>query len=586
MSKVSGKIFDFGILSRTLKYVRPYRSLFTITGTLVLVLALLGPVRPVLIQYTLDNTIIDPNPDQLLIMTMVMIGLLLLETLLQFFQTYLANWVGQSVIKDLRMQVYQKISAFKLKYFDNNAIGTLVTRVISDIETIADVFSNGILIIIGDLLKLIAVIFVMFYTDWFLALLSLASIPLLILVTRMFNKAIKSAFTDVRTQVARLNAFVQEHITGMNVVQIFSREVREMEKFKAINREHRNAHIRTVWANAIFFPAVELLSATSMALLVWFGSKGVIEHQVSFGNLVAFILYINMLFRPIRQLADRFNTLQMGIVSSDRVFKVIDTDSVIEDKGEFTADELRGNIDVEGVWLAYKEENYILRDLNFSVKAGQTVAFVGATGAGKTSVINLLCRTYEFQKGQILLDGKDIRSYSLEFLRSRVGVVLQDVFLFSDSILNNITLGNPDISLEEVREAARKVGADQFIMNLPGGYSFNPGERGATLSVGQRQLLAFIRAYVYNPDILILDEATSSIDTESEEMIQKATEELTRDRTSIIIAHRLATIQNADTIFVMDQGRMVESGNHQELLDQNGLYKNLYEVQFKEEMQE
>lgn len=580
MNKVTGKAFDLKLLSRILKYVKPYKSRFAWTGVLTLILGILGPARPILIQYTLDNTIIKPNPDLLLWLTIAMIILLLLETILQFYQTYLANWVGQTVIKDMRREIYRKVSAFKLKYFDKNAIGTLVTRVVSDIETIADVFSNGILIIIGDFLKLSIVVVAMFWTDWRLAIFSLASIPVLIIATKMFNKSIKLAFQDVRTNVSRLNAFVQEHITGMNIVQIFNREKAEYSKFKVINKAHSKAHINTVWANAIFFPVVETLSAVSLALLVWFGSKGILDGQISFGNLVAFILYIHMLFRPIRQLADRFNTLQLGMVSSERVFKILDTESHIENEGSLKHEKLIGNINFKNLWFAYNEPEWILKGVDFEIEAGKTTAFVGPTGAGKTSIINLINRMYEYQKGDIQIDGHSIREFELGFLRRRVGVVLQEVFLFSDSIFNNITLNNPNISLNEVQIAAKEVGAHDFITRLPGGYDFNVGERGGVLSVGQRQLLSFIRAYLYNPDVLILDEATSSIDSESEMLIQNATEKLTKNRTSIVIAHRLATVQNADKIIVLEKGKIIESGNHQELLKQNGAYKNLYEIQF------
>ena len=585
MSEITGKVFDTKVFKRILKYVKPYQSRFIFTGLLTFLLGFLGPARPILVQYTLDNSIITPNPTLLFQLTAAMIGLLVAETVVQFYQTYMANWVGQNVIKDLREETYHKISAFKLKYFDQTPIGTMVTRVVSDIETIADVFSNGVLIIVGDILKLIIVIIIMFVTDWRLALLSLGSIPFLLIATKMFNKAIKSAFQDVRTEVSRLNAFVQEHITGMNIVQIFNREQKEYEKFKGINKKHRNAHIRTVWANAIFFPVVELFSATSLALLVWFGSKGILDESVSFGNLVAFILYIHMLFRPIRQLADRFNTLQMGMVSSERVFKVLDTDAKIENEGNLKLKNPKGQIDFKDVWFAYNEPEWILRDINFSVAPGEKVALVGPTGAGKSSIINLLGRFYEYQKGTVSIDGNLIQDIDLNSLRKHVGIVVQDVFLFSDTIYNNITLNNPRITMEEVRTASKEIGADGFIMRLPGDYQYAVGERGGTLSVGQRQLLAFIRAYLYNPEILILDEATSSVDTESEEMIQKATEKITENRTSIIIAHRLATIQKSDRIMVVDDGRIIESGNHTELLKENGFYKNLYDMQFATELE-
>lgn len=581
MSK--GKVFDPVLLTRIIRYVKPYKKTFAFTGFLTLLLGLLGPVRPIIIQYTLDNAILNPNTDLLLKLTILMVLVLVIETFIQFFQTYYANWVGQTVIKDMRMEVYGKISAFKLKYFDINTIGTLVTRAVSDIETIADVFSNGVLIIVGDLLKLIIIIVVMFVTDWRLALISMSTIPVLIFATKLFNSNIKKSFQAVRTNVSKLNAFVQEHITGMNIVQIFNRESAEYNKFKNINKEHRNAHINTVWANAIFFPTVELLSAIALALVVWFGAQELLAKEVSFGNLVAFILYIHMLFRPIRQLADRFNTLQMGMVSSDRVFKILDTNSKIENNGTITGKDLKGEIEFRNLWFSYNTDNWILKDLNFKVKQGETIAFVGPTGAGKSSIINLINRMYEFQKGDILMDGISIKKYEQNFIRRRIGVVLQDVFLFSDTIFNNITLNDPNVDLEEVQVAAKEVGAHDFIMKLPNNYHFNVGERGGVLSVGQRQLLAFIRAYLYDPDVLILDEATSSIDSESESLIQKATEKLTKDRTSIIIAHRLATIQKADRIYVMKKGEIIESGNHQKLLALNGAYKKLYDIQFVED---
>jgi ATP-binding cassette subfamily B protein len=579
---VSGKAFDLQLFSRILKYVRPYRKRFVATGILTVALAFLSPIRPWLIQYTVDESIVKPNGTLLWQLTLVMFVILIAEAALQFVQAYMANWVGQSVIRDLRVRTYDKIVGFKLKYFDGTPIGTLVTRVISDIETISDIFANGILIIIGDILKLVVVIAFMFYTDWRLTLFSLAPIPVLIVATNIFKNYIKDAFQDVRTAVAKLNAYVQEHITGMNIVQIFNREERELEEFKAINKQHMQAHIRTVWANSVFFPIVEILSAVSLALLVWWGAKEVIDGQVSLGNLVAFILYIYMLYRPIRQLADRFNTLQMGMVASERVFKILDTEDHIVDKGTTPITHLNGDLDIKDLWFAYNNEDWILKNISLNVKSGETVAFVGATGAGKTSIINLISRYYEFQKGAINIDGVPIRDYPLNDLRKQVGVVLQDVFLFSDTVLNNITLNNPEITREQVEEAAKLVGAHEFIMKLPGNYDFNVRERGGMLSVGQRQLIAFIRAYVYNPSILILDEATSSVDTESEQLIQNAIDVLTANRTSLVIAHRLATVQNANRIVVLEKGRVVEQGSHQELLQKDGHYKELYELQFVE----
>lgn len=584
MSNVSGKAWDTALFKRIMRYVRPYKNTFIITSFLVIVLAILGPLRPWLIQYTIDEEVKNFNADGVLKLTLIMIGVLILEAIVQFYQTYWANWLGQTIIKDLRVQLYKHIMSFRLKYFDRTAIGTLVTRTVSDIETIANIFSQGVLVIIGDILKLVAVVGFMVSVDWLLTLITLIPIPILIIATNIFKKVIKKAFQDVRTQISRLNAFVQERVTGMKIIQIFNREKVEMSRFEKMNKLHRNAHIQTVWAYSIFFPVVEMLSAASLALLVWWGTKGVLAGYTTLGNLMAFIMYIYMMYRPIRQLADRFNTLQMGMVSSERVFKVLDTDSFIENKGTFSKPKLEGEIEFKNVWFAYNEDEYVLKDICFTAKAGETIAFVGATGSGKTSTINLLGRFYEFQKGDIIVDGVSIRDYDISELRSRMAVVLQDVFLFSDSIYNNITLNNSDIPEEKVIEAAKKVGAHDFINKLPGAYHYDVKERGGMLSVGQRQLISFIRAYVHNPSILILDEATSSIDTESEQMIQKATDVLTEGRTSIVIAHRLSTIQKADKIIVLEAGRIIEQGNHQELLAQNGHYKKLFDLQFKEEV--
>jgi len=512
-----------------------------------------------------------------------MIVLLVVEAILQFYQTYWANWLGQTIIKDIRVELYQRLMSFKLKYFDRTAIGTLVTRTVSDIETIANIFAQGVLVIVGDILKLVAVVAFMLSVDWLLTLITLIPIPILIVATNIFKRVIKKAFQDVRTQVARLNAFVQERITGMKIIQIFNREKVEMSHFEKVNKLHRDAHIQTVWAYSIFFPVVEMLSAASLALLVWWGTKGVLSGFTTLGNLMAFIMYIYMMYRPIRQLADRFNTLQMGMVSSERVFKILDTDAFIENKGTLKKDYLEGNIAFKNVWFAYVDEDYVLKDISFTAKKGETIAFVGATGSGKTSTINLLGRFYEFNKGEIEIDGHPIRDYDLGNLRRKMSLVLQDVFLFSDTIFNNITLNNPKITEEEVMAAAKKVGVHDFIMSLPGGYHYDVKERGGMLSVGQRQLISFIRAYVHNPSILVLDEATSSIDTASEELIQNATDILTEGRTSIVIAHRLSTIQKADRIIVMEEGRIIEEGNHQELLAKGGHYKKLFELQFKEE---
>lgn len=570
-----------GLFGRVMTFARPYMRIFYLALFLTILLAALGVARPWLIGKAIDVYVINDDPKGLLYLTLLVIGILLLEAVAQFYQTYYSNWIGQSVTIDLRSKVFSHVTGFNLKYFDKTAVGTVVTRCISDIETISDIFSQGLLNILGELLKLIVVVAVMFAISWQLTLYSLVPIPFLIVVMVVFKNAIKKAFQQVRTQVQRLNAFVQEHITGMSVVQVFNREAEEKAKFSEINRSHRKAHIRSVWAYSIFFPVVEILSAVSLALLVWWGVGGALEDKVTRGELVAFILFIYMLYRPIRQLADRFNVLQMGMVGSERVFKLLDVKDRIEDTGD-VREGIRGNIVFDGVWFAYEGEDWVLKDLSFEVKKGETVAFVGATGAGKSSVINLINRFYEFQKGDILIDGRSIRDYDLSYLRSQVAVVLQDVFLFSESVRNNATLSNPSISEAEVRSAAEAVGAADFIEKLPGKYDYNVRERGSMLSVGQRQLISFIRAYVYKPNILILDEATSSVDTESEMLIQHAIDKLTENRTSIVIAHRLSTIQKADKIIVMDKGRITEQGSHAELLEKGGTYKGLFDLQFRE----
>lgn len=582
MSQVSGNAFEMSLLKRVLGFVKPYQLVFYVTFILTVSSAIVGVVRPILMGKAIDVYVLQNDAHGLLIITLVVIGLLILEAIIQFYQSYYANWLGQNVTIDLRSRLFRHITAFKLRYFDRTAIGQLVTRVVSDIETVADIFSQGILIILGDLLKLIVVVIVMFAYNWKLTLVVLIPIPLLLWATNIFKNAIKKSFQQVRTQVGILNSFVQEHLTGMNVVQIFNREKAESEKFKAINAKHRKAHIDSVWAYSVFFPVVEILSAISLSMLVWWGAKDSLKGTATVGDLVAFILFIYMLYRPIRQLADRFNILQMGMVGSQRVFAILDTDERISENGTITAESIKGEIAFNNVWFAYKDDDFVLKDVSFEVKSGEVVAFVGATGAGKSSVINLLSRFYEFQRGSIVVDGVDIRDYDLNFLRSEIAVVLQDVFLFSDTVYNNITLGDSRISLEQVVEAAKVVGAHDFIMKLPGGYDFDVKERGGMLSVGQRQLISFIRAYVYNPGILVLDEATSSVDTETEELIQSAIEQLTKGRTSIVIAHRLSTIQKADKIVVMDDGRVIEEGTHQKLISREGPYKRLFDLQFKE----
>ena len=581
MSEVSGKTFDAPLLKRVLKYVKPYLNIFYGTAIFAILIAFLSPARPLLIQYAFDNFILTPNVDKLLLITLLLVGLLFAESILQYFYTYWSNFLGQSVIRDLRLQTYKKIINFKQQYFDKNPIGALVTRVVSDIETISDIFSQGLLVIIADILKLIIVIVVMFVTDWRLALFSLASIPLLLIATYWFKRSIKSAFQDVRKQVSALNTFVQEHIVGMYIVQLFNREDIEFEKFKAINNSHKKAHVRSIWYYSVFFPIVEILSAISIGLLIWWGGiEAATTTDVTLGELIAFILYIHMLFRPIRQLADRFNVLQMGMVASERVFKVLDTDESISNLGKMSLDNCRGDIEFKNVWFAYNDEDWVLRDVSFKVSAGETLALVGATGAGKSSIINLLTRNYEINKGSILIDGVNYLEYDLNSLRENIAVVLQDVFLFSDTIYNNIILGR-DISLDRVKAYAKDIEIDDFIQSLPNAYHYNVRERGGMLSLGQRQLISFVRAYVNQPKILVLDEATSSIDSESESLIQRSSEKLTKDRTSIVIAHRLATVQNADTIILLEDGKLIEEGSHQDLLSKKGKYKLLYDLQFQ-----
>jgi ATP-binding cassette subfamily B multidrug efflux pump len=578
MSAVTGKAFDI--------HVRPYKKRYYLAVVLTCVIAFVAPLRPVLIQYTFDHYILIPNSGMLLKMTILMVGLLLFQSVVQYYQTFLTSWLGQSVIRDMRTKLYNLIVHFRLKFFDNTPIGTLQTRVISDMETISDIFSEGLIVMIGDILQLAVILIWMLCISWKLTIISLSSIPLLLLATKFFQQGIKEAFKEVRIQVAHLNTFVQEHLTGMGIVQIFNREAIEMEKFDAINKLHANANIRSVWYYSVFFPIVELLSAASIGLLVWCGAKEAIHDRVSLGNIVAFIMYINMMFRPIRELADKFNVLQMGMVSSERIFNLMDTDAFIKDTGTISQEAVKGEIVFENVWFAYNEENWILKDVSFTVSPGQCIAIVGATGAGKSSIINILSRFYEINKGKITIDGVDIKDYSLDSLRKKMAVVMQDVFLFSNTIANNISLNDENITIKQIRFAAEAIGANKFIEELPGNFNYNVMERGATLSVGQRQLIAFIRTYLYNPKILILDEATSSIDSESEYLIQKATATITKNRTSIVIAHRLSTVQKSDKIIVLDAGQIMESGTHQELLKKNGFYKKLYEVQFKDRAEE
>lgn len=568
-----------------MRFVKPYNKRFYFLIVLTVGMGILAPVRPWLIQHTLDNYVALNDYNGMVMMMLVLVGLLIFQAIIQYSHTYISGWIGQYVIRDIRIELYRHLIRLKLKFFDRTPIGRLVTRTISDIETLADVFSQGLAAMIGDLLQLLFIVIMMFYINWELALISLSTLPILILSTYVFKEKVKVVFNDVRNAVSNLNSFVQEHISGMSIVQIFGSEKQEYQKFREINRDHRRANIRSVLYYSIYFPVAEIISAAGIGLLIWYGAKGVMngaESNITVGDLTAFILYINMFFRPIRMLADRFNTLQLGIVSSSRIMKLLDNDEQIPDEGDYCPVSVSGSVKFEKVWFAYNDNEYVLKDINFDVEKGKTLALVGATGAGKSSIINLLNRFYDVNRGTIFLDDKDIKTYDLACLRDKIGVVLQDVFLFSDTIYNNITLSNPDIRREQVIEAAELVGARKFIERLPGGFDYNVMERGATLSVGQRQLISFVRAMVYDPEVIVLDEATSSVDTETEELIQMAIEKMMKGRTAIVIAHRLSTIKRADKILVLDKGEIKESGTHDELLAQGGLYTQLHKMQYKE----
>jgi len=590
MSQVTGKAIDWKLLGRVMRYVKPYKVTFVVAAFLTVFLAVGALAQPILTQITLDDYILTGNYNGLVLMISLMLGMLLVQTAAQYYQTYLTNTLGQSVIRNLRIDVFNHITSLRLKYFDRTPIGVLITRTVSDLETIADIFSEGLISIIGDLLLVVAIVAYMLIRDWKLGLITLIPIPFVILATYVFKEAIKSSFQEVRTQVARLNTFLAEHITGVSIIQYFAREDQEFRKFNEVNEKHRDANIRSNWYYSIFFPVVEIFSAFSLGLLVWYGSKRILSDQemvllygkgVTPGLIFAFIFLLNLMFRPIRQLADKFNTLQMGMVGADRIFKVLDTDEVVANNGHLKPDHISGEIKFSNVWFAYNEENWVLRDISFHVKPGETLALVGATGAGKSSTINILNRFYEIGKGSAMIDGIDIREYDINFLRTQIATVIQDVFLFTDTIANNISLNNPAISRERIVAAAKEVGAHEFIERLPGGYDYNVMERGATLSAGQAQLISFIRALVYDPKILVLDEATSSVDTETEELIQTAIYKLMEGRTAIVIAHRLSTIQNADKIIVLDHGEIKEMGTHQELLRiADGYYRKLYDLQF------
>lgn len=582
MAEKTGNAFDMQIFSRLMSFAKRYRLYFFIAAASTILLALFSVLSPLILINTVNDYILSNDKVGLLNYTLLMLAILLVEVVLQFTFIYFANWVGQHIIRDIRAKIFRHILQFKMSYFDNNSVGKLVTRVVSDIETIAAFFSNGVFTIVSDILKMLAVTIVMLVLNWKLALITLAILPILIYATKLFQVAIKATFQEVRNQVANLNGFVQERVTGMKIVQLFNREKIEYQNFKDINDKHKKANIKTIWYFSIFFPIAEILSSIGIGLIVWFGGGQVIQNSgINIGMIMGFIQFAQMLFRPLRQIADKFNQLQMGIVAGERVFKVIDTDSSIAKNGTIKVQNLKGDISLKDVRFSYIKDEEVLKGISLDVKPGQTIAIVGATGAGKSTIINLINRFYEIDSGTIAIDGVSVDNYTLQSLRNQVAIVLQDVFLFSDSILNNITLKNENITLEEVEKAAKQIGIHDFIMTLPEGYNYNVKERGAMLSSGQRQLIAFLRAYVSKPSILILDEATSSVDAHAEQMIQYATETITKDRTSIVIAHRLATIKQADKIIVMDKGLIVEEGTHLELLEkENGYYKNLYDKQF------
>ena len=585
MSENSGKAFDMQIFSRLMSFAKRYRLYFFIASSSTILLALFSVLSPYILISTVDEYMISKDKVGLLNYSLLMLVILFVEVILQFVFIYYANWVGQHIIRDMRAHIFRHILKFKMSYFDTNSVGKLVTRVVSDIETIAAFFSNGVFTILSDILKMLAVAIIMLILDWKLALITMSVLPILVYATKVFQVAIKATFQEVRNQVANLNGFVQERVTGMKIVQLFNREQIEYQNFKEINDKHKTANIKTIWYYSVFFPIAEILSSIGIGLIVWFGGGQAIQDSgISVGMIMGFIQFAQMLFRPLRQIADKFNQLQMGIVAGERVFKIIDTQSSIAKNGTLTANNLQGNIIFDNVRFSYIKGEEVLKGISLDVKSGQTIAIVGATGAGKSTIINLINRFYEIDSGTISVAGISVDKFTLESLRNQIAIVLQDVFLFSDTIFNNITLKDETISIETVESAAKQIGIHDFILSLPGGYQYNVKERGAMLSSGQRQLIAFLRAYVSKPSILILDEATSSVDANSEQMIQFATEKITKGRTSIVIAHRLATIKQADKIIVMDKGLIVEEGTHYELLEkENGYYKNLYDKQFSVE---
>ena len=586
MEKVKGKIFDVKLFSKLLVFVKPYNYTFYGVMFTAILISLFSTLTPYLLKVVVDDYILIKNFEGMQSIILLMILVLLFEVIFMYLFTFYANWLGQKVIKDLRVSVFKKIIKFKMSFFDKNAVGRLVTRTVNDIETIASIFSQGLFTIIADILKMITVLTVMTIISLELTLVVISIFPILIFATRVFQKTMKVAFEKVRREVANLNSFVQERISGIKIVQIFNREKVEINNFKKINIKHRDAWLRTVWINSIFFPIAEISTSICIGLLVWYGGYNNLNGEnISLGTLFLFISMSGLLFRPLRQIADRFNTLQMGMVSTERIFNILENDQQISDNGRLKDTLFKGLIEFNNVNFSYVENQQVLNNISFKINSGESFAIVGPTGSGKTTITNLITKFYEVDTGDILIDGKDVNHYNLETLRSKIGVILQDVFLFADTIFNNITLYNKDITIEDVENAAKELEIHDFINSLPGGYSFNVSERGATLSAGQKQLIAFLRVLVNNPDILILDEATSSIDSYSEELLKNATKKITKDKTSIIIAHRLSTIESADKIIYMENGKILESGNHKHLLSiPNGKFKKLYEEQFVEEL--
>ncbi|MEC7895062.1 MAG: ABC transporter ATP-binding protein [Bacteroidota bacterium] len=580
-NKIGGNLFDIKILSRLFIFCKPFINTFYVLIFLTLLLSVLGPIRPYLTQIIIDDYVLLNDLEGLKGMTLLLFFLLIINAIIMYFHTYLSGWLGQNIIKNIRVKLFSHMQSFKLKFFDKTPIGRVVTRNVSDIETIADIFGQGVAAIIGDILLLFGIVSLMFLLNWKLTLISLSTLPLLLLTTYVFKEKVKVSFNEVRDAVANLNSYVQEHIVGMKVVQIFGNEKKEYQKFIEVNDTHLKANLKAVLYYSIYFPVMELFTSIGLGLLIWYGSGELFSEQVSIGVLIAFIMYLQLFFRPIRSIADRFNTIQMGVVSSTRIFKLLDSYDTIKSNEKIITNDIFGSVEFKNVWFAYNDDDYVLKNINFKIEAGESIAFVGSTGSGKSSIINLLNRFYEFNKGKILIDDEDIRDYNISHLRENIGYVSQDVFLFSDTIANNITLFNDSISEDKIWDAIKSVGAENFINKLPGKIQYNVKERGASLSVGQRQLISCIRIMLYDPKIILLDEATSSVDTETEEMIQHAISKILYGRTSIVVAHRLSTIEQVDKIVVIEDGDIKEIGAHEKLMLNGGYYKNLYDMQYK-----